>query len=105
MGCNPILRQEDHIRSGIKLPSQQIFVLIIQWFSIITQKVSFVSKLFILRQMRILFLICPELNADDRLGQCLCTLIEKMVKPKDERIVLTEVIKQLTTLLPAERKI
>ena len=46
-----------------------------------------------------------ELNVDDLLGQCLCTLMEKMVKPKEERIELTEVMKQLTSLLPAERKI
>ena len=50
-----ISRQEDHIRSEIKFPSQQIFVKTNQWLSVITQKVSFVSKLFILRQMRILF--------------------------------------------------
>ena len=31
--------------------------------------------------------------------------MEKMVKPKEERIELTEVMKQLTSLLPAERKI
>ena len=45
-----------------------------------------------------------ELNADDLLGQCLCTLMENMVKIKEERMELTEVIKQLM-LLPAGRKI
>ena len=51
-----ISRQEDPIRSGIKLPSQQIFVLIIQWLSIITQKVYLLSiKIILSRRVRILF--------------------------------------------------
>ena len=100
-----ISRQEDHIRSEIKLPSQQIFVLIIQWLSIITQKVYLLSINYHLKSSSENCILVAELNADDLLGECLCTLIEKMVKPKDERMELTEVIKQLTSLLPAERKI
>ena len=100
-----ISRQEDHIRSEIKLPSQQIFVLIIQWLSIITQKVYLLSINYHLKSSTENCILVAELNADDLLGECLCTLIEKMVKPKDERMELTEVIKQLTSLLPAERKI
>ena len=50
-------------------------------------------------------ILVPELNKGDRLKKCLCTLIGKMVKPKEERIELTEVIQQMTPLLPgAERK-
>ena len=38
-------------------------------------------------------ILVPELNEDDLLGKCLCTLIGKMLKTRGERIELTEVIK------------
>ena len=88
----------------IKLPSQRIFVLIIQWLSIITQQVYLLSINY-LKSSNEKFILVAELNEEDWLGKCLCTLMENMVKPKEKRIELTEVIKQLTTLLPAERKI
>jgi len=52
------------------------------------------------RELLTIFLI-TDLQGDDR---ALYELIGKMIKPKEERISLPEVIIQLTTILTASRK-